>query len=832
MEWNYKVSENLIQYVEAAGKGDTDAMAKLYSKTLKASYFLAAKLSESESEAVEITKKAYARAFCSIDKLKKPEAFEIWLKQIISTIYKDGAKFVFSDADGNAQETTSDFLPEAILEDDKAAAKVMEAIAKLSPERKTAVLLHYYMGMPVSALAKYFGVSESTATAILSNAKADINVKSGVNAPAYPELASLPVLTRLFKSLVSKMGIDNTAVRDIFVFAIESYLEVTPKTLEEPIRDEADNKEEPAYDPVTSDEAAEDSETTEAEEEKNDETEAESEEKTEEESAEETAETEESADEETEETVEEAETATEETTEAEAAEETVEEPETEEDAKAGIEDDILSFRNRISSMLGIEVKEPEAEDVADSVDMPETAEETDEEQAEEKTEAEPEIPSLEDDTFEKIKQSIDGLAEIADGDLSSETQDDGAVAFADFGGTEKFVKDEAEAIKPEAKTEKSFGKKANKPININPKIIIAAVVILIVIVVAVVLIVKGGKKDDTSETTAQVTAGYSDETVEWVALPELAEFEEIEYLNENFNSFKDPDTGKYGLIDYQGNVVLEAKYDGFRRCSNGKYYGDGVLADSDYHIVAETADGEYEVVMIGSTASVGNQKHTDHATSNNTTMDGTDYDERDRYYEGYAAVRKDGKWGYVSSGGKIVVPYEFEAVNDIPSDDPAAAFDYCRGSVNGYVAVKKDGKMGIIKIEKESYEIVADYEYDMICQGKGGVFLAYNGTEWGNIVIGSASTESGDDESETTTLTPVTTPAEVSIGKYVINSDETNIRSTPDADNDDNVIAMLDEGYEINALEKKKGSTGSDWIRFDYNGKTAWVSVKKLDKAD
>ena len=49
---------------------------------------------------------------------------------------------------------------------------------------------------------------------------------------------------------------------------------------------------------------------------------------------------------------------------------------------------------------------------------------------------------------------------------------------------------------------------------------------------------------------------------------------------------------------------------------------------------------------------------------------------------------------------------------------------------------------------------------------------------------------------------------------------------------DDNVIAMLDEGYEINALEKKKGSTGSDWIRFDYNGKTAWVSVKKLDKAD
>ncbi len=814
------MSENLIQYVDAASRGDTDAMAKLYSKTLKASYFLAAKLSESESEAVEITKKAYARAFCSIDKLKKPEAFEIWLKQIISTIYKDSAKFVFNDADGNAQDVNSDFLPEAILEDDKAAAKVMEAVAKLSPERKTAVLLHYYMGMPVSALAKYFGVSESTATAILSNAKADINSKSGIKAPDYPELASLPVLTRLFKNLVAKMGIDNTAVREIFVFAIESYLEVTPKTLEEPIVDEAENKEEPAFDPETAEASEETAEES-----------AETEEKAEESDEPAEAETEEAAEEKAEDVSEEEP--------EEAADETTEENEPENDGKAEIEDSILSFKNRISSMLGVESTEKaeevtaddgESESDTDSADKIEAAEETAEEKAE-TAEAEPEIPTIEDDTFEKIKQSIDGLAEITDGELPTENQDDGAVAFADFGGSEQFVKEEPEATEPEENKAKPAVKKTKRPLNVNPKIIIAAVVILVVIVVAVVLIVKGGKKDDIAATTTPVTAGYSDETYEWVALPALAEYEEIEYLNENFNSFKDPDTGNYGLIDYQGNVVLEAKYNGFRRCSNGKYYGNGVLADSNYHIVAETDDGEYEVVMIGSTASVGNQKHTDHATSNSTTMDGTDYDERDRYYEGYAAVRKDGKWGYVSSGGKIVVPYEFEAVNDIPSDDPAAAFDYCRGSVNGYVAVKKDGKMGIIKIEKESYEIVVDYKYDMICQGKGGVFLAYNGTEWGNIVIGSVSDVGGADDSDvTTTLTPVTTPAEVSIGKYTINSDETNVRSAPDTDSD--IVAVLDEGYEITALEKKKGSTGSDWVRFDYNGQTAWVSIKKLDKAD
>ena len=104
LEWKFKVSENIIQYVAAAGNGDTDAMAKLYSKTLKASYFLASILCSDAQEAVDITKKAYARAFCTIDKLKKPEAFEIWMKQNVAAVYKEGRKFVFTDADAGAQE--------------------------------------------------------------------------------------------------------------------------------------------------------------------------------------------------------------------------------------------------------------------------------------------------------------------------------------------------------------------------------------------------------------------------------------------------------------------------------------------------------------------------------------------------------------------------------------------------------------------------------------------------------------------------------------------------------------------------------------------------------
>lgn len=805
------MSENLVQYVVAAGNGDTDAMAKLYSKTLKASYFLASKLSNNDAEAVEITKKAYARAFCSIDKLKKPEAFEIWIKQIVAAIYKDGANFIFNDADGSAQEASSEFLPEAILEDESKAAKVIDAVSKLTAERKAAVILHYYTGMPASALARYFGVSESTANAILAKAKADVSETSGISAPEYPELATLPVLTRLFKDLAAKMGIDNSAVRDIFVFAIEAYSEAKPKDVvpeNEPAEEvAADEKEEPVV-----------------------------EEKVEEPETEETAEDVAEAEDAEEEATEEQKAPEEETAEPETDEEAEEEPaaepaeETVEDVKNEMEENILSFKNKISSMLGAEPEAETEEEPEVEIEEAVAAEPVAEDSEKENSEATP----IDDDAFERIKRSIEGMADEAQAESATVGFDDEkTVAFADFAGSDNSVAEEPVA-EPEtvAQQEKPAKKIAKKAAKLNPKILIAAAVILIAIIVAVVLIVKGGKGKDSESVNEPTTVGHSNESVNWIALPELSEYEEIEYLNENFNSFKDPDTGKYGLIDYRGNVVLEAKYDGFRRCSSGRYYGDGKLSDSGYHIVAKTGGSEYEVVMLDeSSATLSNRVHTVHETTNNTSMGGGDYDERDRYYEGYAAVRKDGKWGYIAQGGKIVVPYEFEAVNNIPTDDPTGAFDYCRGSVNGYVAVKKDGKMGIIRIDKDSYSIVADYKYDMICQGKNGVFLAHNGTEWGNIVIGAASSNNGNDN-ETTTLTPVETkPVEVSIGNYVVNSDETNIRSAPDTEKE-NVIAALDAGYKVAALEIKQGTNGSDWVRFDYNGQEAWVSIKKLDKAD
>lgn len=823
------MSENLVQYVVAAGNGDTQAMGMLYAKTLKSSYFLASKLSGSDAGAVEIAKKAYARAFCSIEKLKKPEAFEIWLKQIIASIYKDGEKFIFSDADGNAQEPSGDFLPEAVLEDSEKAARISEAVDKLTPERRAAVIFHYNNGMPVNALSKFLGVSESTANAVLSKAREDILAFSGVEAASAPEFATLPVLTRLFADMTAKTGVDNDAVRDIFAFAVDAYK--AAKEAEE--KAEAEEAQTVVSAEETAVEDAEDTADDTAEEALADESQAD-----------------EKADEDSAEDADEASAEESDDTADEAAEEKNIEAEIDEE-KAQMEENILSFKNKISSMLGIDTEEKtvaedsaeeaedgtadEAEKAEDKDDSDDTVSEASADEAAEDDSSEE--YSVDDDAFDRIRRSVEGLdavTEISDEDIS---EDAGAISFADFGGeaadvqiSEEAKTEEKPEVKPETIPAKKPEKKAAK---VNPKIVIIAIAVLAVIVIAVALLIKGGSKDNDTPTTTAPVSDTVKAPVKWTALPELSEYKEIEFLNEKFNSFKDPDTGKYGLIDYLGNVVLAPEYDGFRRCSNGRYYGEGRLDESGYHVLALKDGQAYEVVMMTDTATVSNEPHAEHAYINNSSMSGGDYDERDRYYEGYAAVRKDGKWGYVAqNSGKLVVPYEFEPVNEVPADDPSQAYDYCRGSSNGYVVVKKGGKMGVIKIEKDAYKVVAELTYDMICQGKGGVFLAYNGTEWGTITVGTDSVQ-GDAQDEVTTLPPeITDPVELSIGKYVVNDDETNIRTSPETENDDNIITALSKGFEINALEKKEGSNGSEWIRFKYEGKQAWVSSKKLDKAE
>lgn len=705
-----KVSENIVQYVAAASKGDTDAMAKLYSKTLKASYFLASALSAEDSNAVDITKKAYAKAFSSIDKLKRPEAFEIWMKQNVASVYKEGKKFVFADADAGATENSSEFLSEEVFEDEEKSVSVLKAVSALRPELRAAIILHYNNGMPVSIIAKFFGVSESTANALLGKARATVLASAGLEADSSSN-GALPVLTRIFQRAAVATSIDNTVVRDVFIYAIDAYEASKPAVSaeeEQPAAQEAPVEEEkPAEEPVQE------------------------------------------------------------------VLEVPAEPEAEPEEEAP-QSNIVSFKQKINELLDNNGETvPEA-----SEDIP----------ADEDAEDDVEIPAFV--------------------PLSEETER----AVEQFSSYEKY-----EA--PSAPAKKKFDIKLNK------KIIGIACACLAVIVVICVAI-GAGRSDapagnEGTNAVDAAAAGY-----QW-APGGFEECAELEYLDENCAYFKSVSTGKYGLIDYQGNVILQPNYDGFKRCATGRDYENADL----YHSLVIINGEEYEISVDNGVVTISETPHIDHSVSN-AALEDTSYDERDRYFEGYAAARKDGKWGYVSQEkDKRVIKYQYDAVNDFTSALDSAGSDYCRPVTDGLIAVKKDGAMGIIDLKNKT---VVPFEYSNIMLGSNGAFIACKGGTWGVILVGDAVTSFGGVNISVDPLSPgvsedITSSGTNTLGSYtVVSEDGANVRDGAGSDYD--LLGELEYGDTVVVYETKRADNGNKWAKIKYNGEYGWVAMSMLEE--
>ncbi len=716
------MSENIIQYVAAAGNGDTDAMAKLYSKTLKASYFLASILCSDAQEAVDITKKAYARAFCTIDKLKKPEAFEIWMKQNVAAVYKEGRKFVFTDADAGAQENAQEFLPESVLNDAQMCSNIIDAVRGLKTELKTAVVLHYNNGMPVSVLAKFFGVSESTANALLCKARAEILAAVGVSLPEGEASESLPVLTRIFQRSAVETTIENSVVRDAFIYATDAYEAAKPAQVQPDLQEEEKSVSEESVEEAPAEEPA---------------------------------------------------------------------PEVKEEEPAPEQSNIISFKQKINEIL-------------DSENIPPYAETYNENEA-------PVSRDFDDDGQEESPE----IPEI------NSTESAGEAALESFGGISSIddIKDEEPA--PEVKEEPKKFK-----LNLNPKtigIICAAVAVLIIICFAVGKLAGGDKPSKTPDSSGGVSAGVDAMAAgyKWQA-GGFDECRDIIYLDENCCYFKSATTGKYGLLDYQGNVILQPNYDGFSRCGSGRDYS----SRGSYHSLVQIGNDYFEFTIAGGTVTISDTPHSSHSVEGDSLTD-TAYDERDRYFEGYAAARKDGKWGYVSQDkDKKVIPYEYEPVNELQNYE-AAACDYCRGVTGGLIAVKKGGMMGIIDLENE---VVVPFEYSNIMPGSNGVFIACKDGIWGVILVGDAvASFTGVNITVETLPSGVTTNPSETLDRYTVKSDDgANVRSDAGAEYD--LLGELDFGDTFEAYATKEAENGKTWVCMKYNGEYGWVALSNLEK--
>ncbi len=133
--------------------------------------------------------------------------------------------------------------------------------------------------------------------------------------------------------------------------------------------------------------------------------------------------------------------------------------------------------------------------------------------------------------------------------------------------------------------------------------------------------------------------------------------------------------------------------DKFEKISDAEYAGL-IIDDSGYAIRHGMAFTNEEGVGYQLTDSKGNKVSEEYYEDARLFVDGT-----------YAAVKKDGKWGFIDSKGKMAIEPQYE---------DAKSFS------NGLAAVKKDGKWGYINEKNETaidfqFEDVRNFNSSMTC---------------------------------------------------------------------------------------------------------------------
>ena len=95
--------------------------------------------------------------------------------------------------------------------------------------------------------------------------------------------------------------------------------------------------------------------------------------------------------------------------------------------------------------------------------------------------------------------------------------------------------------------------------------------------------------------------------------------------------------GKYGVVNLNGEFVIEPEYDGIKYCSFG--------------IMPALQDGQWFYINLGNEKVFG------------------PFEEAESYAYGYAAVKKDGKWGFIDKSGLDATTFVYDEAYSVQSNE-------------------------------------------------------------------------------------------------------------------------------------------------------------------
>ncbi len=149
--------------VERAQQGDRDAFAALAAAAVDRSYAVAFRILRDASLAQDATQQALLSAWRDLPSLKDPERFEAWLHRlVVRACYAEAGRD--RRWGGRVRLIPSDHSnvpdPASTLAD---RDELERGFRRLSPELRAVLVLHHYLGHPLTEIAETLGIPVGTA---------------------------------------------------------------------------------------------------------------------------------------------------------------------------------------------------------------------------------------------------------------------------------------------------------------------------------------------------------------------------------------------------------------------------------------------------------------------------------------------------------------------------------------------------------------------------------------------------------------------------------------------------------------------------------------------
>jgi RNA polymerase sigma-70 factor (ECF subfamily) len=156
------------ELVERARTGDLEAFGELARAWIDRLYVLARLILRDGDRARDATQEALIVAWRDLSGLRDPDKFGPWIRRLLVTAcYREARRTRRRvHVEGQVRPISAD------LADHEAAAADREELshgfAGLSPEQRTLIVLHYYVGLPVHETALVMGLPVGTVKSRLS----------------------------------------------------------------------------------------------------------------------------------------------------------------------------------------------------------------------------------------------------------------------------------------------------------------------------------------------------------------------------------------------------------------------------------------------------------------------------------------------------------------------------------------------------------------------------------------------------------------------------------------------------------------------------------------